>query len=319
MTTHSSAEVIVRPLAEADLPEADRIFRLAFGTFLGLPDPAGFAGDADYIRSRWRSDPEAAFAAEVAGRLVGSSFAANWGSVGVFGPLTIHPDFWDRGVGARLLGPVVETFDRWKTNLAGLYTFAQSPKHLGLYQKFGFWPRFLAALMAREVDPARAAPLCSRYADVPERERDSCLSGCRELTDGIYAGLDLSREIRAADAQGLGETLLLWEGVAVAGLAVCHCGPGSEAGGGACHVKFGAVRPGPEAEHNFDQLLGACEALAAARGLTRLTASVNTGCAGAYRALLARGFRAFTQGVTMSRPDDPGYHRPDLYVIDDWR
>jgi hypothetical protein len=54
--------VVVRPLAEGDLAEADRIFRVAFGTFLGAPDPEHFFGDADYVRSRWLADPGAAFA-----------------------------------------------------------------------------------------------------------------------------------------------------------------------------------------------------------------------------------------------------------------
>jgi len=35
----------IRPLEKPDLPEADRIFRVAFGTFLGLPDPQAFGGD----------------------------------------------------------------------------------------------------------------------------------------------------------------------------------------------------------------------------------------------------------------------------------
>jgi hypothetical protein len=51
--------ISIRPLREEDLPVADRLFRLAFGTFLGLPDPMAFAGDAEYVRSRWRADPEA--------------------------------------------------------------------------------------------------------------------------------------------------------------------------------------------------------------------------------------------------------------------
>jgi hypothetical protein len=38
-------------LLEADLPEADRIVRLAFGTFLGIPDPASFMGDASFAHS----------------------------------------------------------------------------------------------------------------------------------------------------------------------------------------------------------------------------------------------------------------------------
>ena len=91
-------DITVRPLEERDLPEADRIFRTAFGTFIGLPDPLTFLGDADLVFSRWRAAPEGAIAADVDGKLAGSMFVANWGSVGFFGPLTVHPDHWDKGV-----------------------------------------------------------------------------------------------------------------------------------------------------------------------------------------------------------------------------
>src|SRR5690242_20813111 len=102
-TISTSHEVRVRPLREADLPEAKRIFHLAFGTFLGLPDPMQFCSDRDFVISRWRADAGGAFAAEASGQIIGSSFLSNWGSVAVFGPLTIRPDFWDRGVAGRLL------------------------------------------------------------------------------------------------------------------------------------------------------------------------------------------------------------------------
>src|SRR5205085_446830 len=94
-------DITVRPLEERDLPAADHIMRLAFGTFIGLPEPTAFMGDADFVRTRWRADPNAAFVAEVGGELIGSNFATNWGSIGFFGPLTIRPDFWDQGVGKR--------------------------------------------------------------------------------------------------------------------------------------------------------------------------------------------------------------------------
>ena len=103
------------------------------------------------------------------------------------------------------------------------------------------------------------------------------------------------------------------------GFAVCHCGPGTEAGGGTCFVKFGAARPGPGAGETFERLLEACEALAASRGLARLVAGVNTARWDAYRRMLARGFRADLVGVAMERPEEPGYNRPDVYVMDDWR
>jgi predicted N-acetyltransferase YhbS len=103
-------EITIRQLRENDLPDADRVFRLAFGTFIGLPDPMAFAGDADHVRTRWLVDPAATLGAESANELIGSNFLTNWGSVGFFGPLTIRPDFWDRGVASRLLEQTIDIF-----------------------------------------------------------------------------------------------------------------------------------------------------------------------------------------------------------------
>src|SRR5215831_17417944 len=127
--------VFVRPLAERDLPSADEIMRVAFGTFLGVPEPRSFMGDAAFVRPRWRSNPTAAFAAELDGTLVGSNFATRWGSFGFFGPLTVRPDLWDRGIARRLLERTMPIFDDWKSTHRGLFTFAHSPKHHTLYQK----------------------------------------------------------------------------------------------------------------------------------------------------------------------------------------
>jgi hypothetical protein len=251
--------------------------------------------------------------------LVGSNFGTNWGSVGFFGPLTIRPDLWDRGIATRLMEPILALFDQWGTTQAGLFTFAQSPKHHHFYQKFGFWPRFLTAMMARPVAPSTSAPSGSRYSEVPEGEQAGCLNACRELTDAIYPGLDVTHEIRSVAAQRLGDTVLLGDSSQPEGLAVCHCGPGTEAGSGMCYVKFGAVRPGPTAAERFGRLLDACEALAAALGASRVMAGVNTGRHEAYRQMLARGYRSEFVGITMHRPNEPGYNRLDVYLIDDWR
>src|SRR6185437_11049965 len=206
----TNLDITVRPLREADLPAADSIMRLAFGTFIGLPDPMAFMGDANYVRTRWLANPAAAFAAEVGGELIGSNFATNWGSVGFFGPLTIRPDFWDRGVGKRLMEPVVSLFDRWQTKHAGLFTFPHSQKHVGLYQRFGFWPRFLTAIMSKPVEQVRKASRWTKFSEVASAERDDVLSAAREVTDAIYEGLDVEHEIRSVAAQDLGDTILLW-------------------------------------------------------------------------------------------------------------
>ena len=63
-----------RPLREGDSSTADHIMRLAFGTFLGRPARASFTGDAGHVPTRWRADPDAAFAAEINDEVVGSHF-----------------------------------------------------------------------------------------------------------------------------------------------------------------------------------------------------------------------------------------------------
>jgi predicted N-acetyltransferase YhbS len=312
-------DITIRPLAEHDLPAARGIFRLAFGTFLGVPDPENFAPDMDHVRIRWLADSASAFGAEAGGELVGSSFAARWGSVGVLGPLTVRPDMWDQGIGSRLMEPIMGLFKTWGITHAGLSTFAQSAKHIGLYQKHGFWPRFLTAVMSKTAQPNRHASQWSTYSQVPEGNREGLLADCRELTDAIYSGLDLEREVRAVSTQCLGDTVLFSDEGKLAGFAVCHVGPGTEAGKDRCYIKFGAVRGGSTAGARFGRLLGACEALAVARGTSKLTAGVNVARFGAYHMMLEHGWHTDVLAVAMHRPNAPGYNRSDVYLIDDWR
>jgi GNAT superfamily N-acetyltransferase len=311
--------ILVGPLREPDLPVADRIFRLAFGTFNGLPDPLQHGGDSDKIRTRWLADPGAAFAAAVDGSLVGSNFVTRWGSVGYFGPLTVHPDFWDRGVAQKLLEPSLALFETWVCRHTGLYTYSGSPKHLTLYQKFGFWPRWLTAILAKAVRPVERGGEVSYYSQVPEPERPGLAAAAAGLTDAIYAGLDVSREIIALETQRLGDTVFIWDDPGLVGFAAVHIGAGSEAGSGAGFIKFGAARPGPRAGEYFDRLLAACESYAAAHGAQRLIAGVSLARQPAYARLRARGFQPEIVGVCMHKPNEAGYHRPEAWVIDDWR
>jgi predicted N-acetyltransferase YhbS len=312
----TDTDITVRPLRESDLPEADRILRSAFNTFLAVPD---LFGDKDYVRTRWQADPRAALAADRDGRLVGSNFITGWGSVGFFGPLSVRPELWDQGVASRLMETTVQTFDACDVRHAGLFTFPHSPKHLGLYAKFGFRPRFLTPVMVRpNVVPTTAGGFHC-YSQLPSDQRRSAVDACRALTNTAYAGLDLSREIHAVRDQQLGDVVLLDDTDGLAAMAICHLGPGTEGGGGGCYVKFGIARPGPKADARFDALLAGCEALAAERGATHVELGVNTAREEAYAAVTARAYRAVMVGVTMHRGDDAGYSRRGTWVVDDWR
>ncbi|HKV56561.1 MAG TPA: GNAT family N-acetyltransferase [Candidatus Binataceae bacterium] len=306
-------------MEERDLAEADRIMRMAFGSFIGLADPMTMFGDADMARTRFRAAPDGALVAEIDDKLVGSNFAANWGSFGYFGPLSVDPSLWNQGLAKQLLEQTMELFARWGCRHTGLYTFSDSAKHIALYQKFGFWPRYLTAVMSKPTQTPAAQPSYLRFSTLSAAEKELFLDECRSSTSGIYDGLDVSPEIRSVDQQHLGDTVLLLDGSRVSAFAVCHAGANSEAGSKACYAKFGAVRPGPKAAERFAALLEACEDFAAARQVGRLIAGVNMGRSEAYKVMLRRGYRIEMTGIAMHRENDPGYCRPDVYVLDDWR
>lgn len=304
-----------------DLDEADNIVRLAFGTFLGMPDPSKFMGDADFVRTRFTTDPSAALSAKINGKLVGSNFLLNWGSIGVFGPLSVHPDFWQRGVAKKLLEQTMKIFQNWGTSHVGLFTFAQSSKHIHLYQRFGFWPRYLTAIMSKQSEKHDFDPevRTEYYSQLSSIEKNRTLERCSEMTDKVYAGLDLSMEITAVDTQDLGDTLLIHQGKELVALAICHSGAGTEAGSGNTYIKFGAVSPQSNSLKTFDALMDACEVYALSLNAPRLVGGANSARHLAYRRMMERGFRTDMLGVTMDNPNEPAYNSTDNFIIDDWR
>ncbi|HET6258069.1 GNAT family N-acetyltransferase [Pseudonocardia sp.] len=304
----------VRPLAEADVDAADHIFRDAFGAFLGVD----MYDDTDLFRTRFRAPHTAALAAFVDGEIVGSVLVTLWGSVGYLGPLSVTPDRWGAGVGGRLVDAAMDILGGRGVTHQGLFTFAQSPKHHWLYQKFDLWPRFLTVIMSRPVTGGEPV-LGWRLSAAAPAARRALVDACDAVTGAILPGLDVRGEIAAVLDQRLGEVVLIGEERTPRGFAICHTGPGTEAGSGIAYVKFAAVRPGPHVADAFGALLDACQGFAAGAGARRLTLGVNTARHGAYRRLLAAGFRVDTAGVTMHRPNEPGYDREDIYLLDDWR
>ena len=314
----ASQSISIRPLSEGDLREAGSILRRAFATQFGMP-PDTFWTDRDFIMGRWMANPSLAFGAWMEDRLVGSSLGTSWGSLGVFGPISTHPDTWNRGTARLLIPPVIERLNALGTRHIALFTAAESTKHVALYQGFGFWPRFLTAIMTRPVDPKKIVGESVRYSAIAEGDQAHWLDGCRALTNEVRDGLDLTTEIRTACTYGHGDSIFLAKGTRLEAMAFCEYGPSSPAGAGSCLIRFAALHPDSGTEMLFSRLLNACERLAADQGLKQVVACVNAGRPKAYRHLLAMGFRARRNGVTMHRPNEDSYSQIAGFVLDDLR
>jgi GNAT superfamily N-acetyltransferase len=323
----------VSPLRESELEEAGRIVRLAFGAFLGLPNPLEFMGDRDFVTPRWRARNTVVLAARQNETLIGSNVVTRWGSFGFFGPLTVSPESWNRGVAQRLMSATMKVFSRWGVRQSGLFTFANSPRHVGLYQKFGYWPGPLTALMKytppvlpSAVGTGDETP--SLLSSLNQPERRQAIEDCAKLASTIAKGLDLSGEIHAVLTHRLGDVLMVHGSRAIRGsrkgqraldaFAICMNGAGSEGGARSCYVKFAAARGGPGGGERFNRLLHAVDAFASARN-AEVETGVSLACEDAFCRMRSHGFRMMTLGVAMHRPPSKTYNRPGVYVLGDWR
>lgn len=311
--------LVTRPLQEAEVAAADRIFREAFAKFLGIPDPRDFGRDAALVPTRWRADPAAQLGAFLDDMLVGSCFITRWGSFGFIGPVSVRPDLWEKGVAKQLVARAVAFTEASGIRQAALFTFAGSPKHIALYQKFGFWPQYLTPVMTKSVRVSGPTDRVPAYSQLSAAERTRSLAQCAEITDAIFPGLNVATEIRSIADQRIGETVLHHDERGLAGFACCHVGAGSEAGPGRTFVKFAAVRPGEGAAESFARVLDRCEALAAEGHCETLVAGINAARHQAYRLMIDCGFQMLISGVAMLRPNEPAFNRPDCFVIDDLR
>jgi N-acetylglutamate synthase-like GNAT family acetyltransferase len=294
---------------------ADRVTRLAFGTKFGLEDPLQAFGDSAYVRPRFLAQPEGSLVARRGDDLVGLAQVTRWGCFAFLGPVAVDPAAWDLRVGRRLVAAAMEIVDGWGVEACALFTFADSPKHLALYQGAGFWPQRPTVLTSRPTSPGGAVA-ASRLTSSSDPE--SLLERARALAHSVMPGYDPTPELRAVIAQSLGEALIVERDGRAVALAAVHLGAG-EATSEVAFVKVAVAAPGEPAGEHLGALLDSVEALAAERGLARVTVGVNTARTDAYRHLLSRGYRVEGLGLSMVRPDVAALNRPDALVLDDLR
>ncbi len=308
----------ISPLNENQLAEADRIFRLAFGTRNQLPDPMKFDGDAERIKTRFRASNVLSWGATVDGSLIGTAFGTVWGNFAWLGPLSVHPDQWNNHIAQHILEVAIPSLDKPTQRHQALFTVAESAKHLNLYRKYGYYPWFLTMVMEKNIGVVKEIDYI-KFSAISDENRTDLIKDLKTITDTIYEGLDLSEEILAVFSRNLGDTIVIDRGGKPSGFAVCHFGPGTEATSNKAYVKFAAVKSGKNAPKDLEILIEAIESCVKNIGLRYVNVGVNSGRRAAYGMLLNKGYRSIQQGIAMHRPDEPAYDKPEIYALDDWR
>ncbi len=322
----------VRRVRKGDLARVREVIESAFADFyerqLGSR-PRQVFGGAQYVHHRWLMEPWGCYVAEEnETKIVAASIGVCWGTVGIFGPVAVLTPYQNQKLAQALIKATQAFFDENKVTLQGVVSFPYSPKHLVLYQKFGFKPKALVAITGKSLErreltgpsvSVRGAPHVLRFSTFEDDKKKTLLGRLRTLTGKFYRGLDLTKEIEIVDGLALGDTLLLEKDRAIVGFAICHTPGTSEAPHGAFYIKHAAIDPTRRRSEYFAQLLAACEELGVAAGCQRIIAPVYTAYWRAYQTLLASGYQMDMLLIRMKRGKHDEDEREDDFVLDDWR
>jgi ribosomal protein S18 acetylase RimI-like enzyme len=237
-------------------------------------------------------------------------------------------NYQNQDIGRQLLTACQGFFSENKATLEGVSTYPNSPKHITMYQKFGYKPKGLVVIAAKPMDrreivqatrPPRAGLEVRRYSSLEEARKKAAMLRVRRITNGIWRGMDLGKEVEIVDGLALGDTLVLEKDGGVLGFAICHTPGVSEAPQASLYVKYLAIDPARRRPEHFVQLLGACEELGVNAACQHVIAPVYTGYWRAYQTMLASGYHVDMLMLRMKRGKHDDYEREEDFVLDDWR
>ena len=323
-------KVLVRRVRKGDLSRVKDVLEQTFGDFLerqlGTRPRQAFNG-AQYVHHRWLMEPWGCFVAEEDNaKIVGAALAVAWGSVGLLGPVAVLTHYQNQTIGQQLIRATQEFFDENKTTLQGVITYPTSSKHLALYHKFGYHPKALTALMSRVLDRSAPRPATKlargpltvlRFSRLEETRKKAALGRMHRITNAVYRGLDVSKEVEIVDGLALGDTLLLERGRDLVGFAILHTPGVSEAPSGTLYVKYMAIDPAQKRVEHLEQFVAAVEDLGL--GVQRVVLPVYLRYWLAYSTLLRCGYQVDFTMLRMQKGKQEDYEDATHLVLDDWR
>jgi predicted N-acetyltransferase YhbS len=187
------APVELRAIERADAAECARVIYEAFG---GIHDHHRFERDfptleaAEQLTSAFIAHPSIwGVVAESDGRIVGSNFVDERGTIRGLGPITVHPRAQGRGVGRRLMQAALER----SRGAAGIRLVQDSFNvgSLSLYASLGFEVKEPAVVIS-------GRPVSDPVAGIEVRPLEAAdLQGCKELCLKVH-GFERTNELRDA-------------------------------------------------------------------------------------------------------------------------
>ncbi len=231
------------------------------------------------------------------------------GVEGWMGPLAVRTEYQGGGTGKEIVERGISWLSAEGARVIGLETMPRTMDNIGFYAGLGFAPgRLTITLTLDAVAADRAPELLGR---LPARDRDDALLAARTLVDGLLPGYDFTRELELTDSLSLGDTVLLRQGGALLGFALCHTAPLVE---GRVREELRVLKLLLADESLVDPMVQLLRDFARRSGTRRVAFRVQGDYDGLFRHLVAMGARVRWTDLRMALAGH-AEHRPARGIV----
>ena len=217
------------------------------------------------------------------------------GVEGWMGPLAVRTEYQGSGVGKDVVERGIAWLKQQRAVVIGLETMPRTMDNIGFYSNLGFVPGMLTITLTVEAASSDRPP--TLLGRLSARDREDSLVAARQLVDGLMPGYDFTREIQLTESLSLGDTLLIHNGSALVGYALCHTAPLVE---GRVREELRVLKLVLSSEHLLDTAVSALSDLARRSGTRRVAFRVQGEYGRVYRRLVEMGARVRWTDLRMS-------------------
>ena len=246
------------------------------------------------------------------GDVAAFNVAHHSGAEGWMGPLAVRTEYQGQGVGKTIVQAGVDWLRKAGATVIGLETMPRTVDNIGFYSSMGFVAGPLTITFTMD---SREGEETERISAQPAAARDRLIAECAALTHVVAPGLDFTREIELTDSLGLGDTLLVRDGGALAGFVLCHNAPLVE---GRPSEELRVLKVVLAAEELMSAALDAVTRFARESAMRRAAIRVQSNYETAYGALVAAGARVRWTDLRMTLSGYPERKPARGLVLSNW-
>ena len=248
------------------------------------------------------------------GHLAAFNVAHRSGVEGWMGPLAVRPDRQGGGVGKTVVQSAIDWLVAQSVTTLGLETMPRTVENIGFYARLGFVPGHLTVTVTNDLaGRGRRAP--SLLSDRRPADQGPAMAAIRDLVAVLARGYDFTREILLTSELDLGDATLVEGDRGLDAFALWHAAALAE---GRPPDEVRVLKLAARDERALESVLAATESAAARRGIRRVTVRCQTRYAGAFRLLIARGYRVRWTDLRMTYDGYPERHAGPGVLLSNW-